>query len=98
MKHDVTATGLMRKTVLIKCEQPECPELVMWGTMREHLELKCFFNMETALSQAATSDMYPSRGPLLCLSPPVFHAYMYKWPHPFGMGYFGLGFLPLAKW
>jgi hypothetical protein len=47
MKHNVTATGLMQKTALIKCEQPKCPELVTRGTMREHLESKCSFNMET---------------------------------------------------
>jgi hypothetical protein len=47
MKHDVTATRLMRKTALMECKQLECPELVTRGTMREHLKSKCFFNMET---------------------------------------------------
>jgi hypothetical protein len=73
MKHDVTATRLMRKTALIECEQPKCPELVTRETMHEHLESKCSFNWKPALSQAATSGTYPSRGPFLYLSPPVFH-------------------------
>jgi hypothetical protein len=79
MKHDVTATGLMPKTAVIECEQPKCQELVTRETMREHLESKCSFNMKPALSQAAASGTYPFRGLLLCLSPPFFHAYMYKW-------------------
>jgi hypothetical protein len=80
MKHDVTAIGLMRKTTLIECEQPECPELVTRETMREHLESNGAPSIwKPALSQATASGRYSSRGPLLCLSPPVFHAYMYKW-------------------
>jgi hypothetical protein len=79
MKHDVTATGLMRKIALIECEQPKCPELMTRGTMREHLESSAPSTWKPALSQAATSGTYPSRGLLLCLSPPVFHAYMCKW-------------------
>jgi hypothetical protein len=55
MKHDVTATGLMRKTTLIECEQPKCPELVMRETMREHMELNqsAPSTWKPALSQAA---------------------------------------------
>jgi hypothetical protein len=79
MKHDVTATGPMRKTAFIECEQPECPELVTRGTMREHLELKCSFNTETCSKPGCNIRYVSLRGSFLCLSPHIFHAYMYKW-------------------
>jgi hypothetical protein len=101
MKHDVIATGLMRKTTLIECKQPECPELVTRETMREHLESNCYFNMETCpnpgcniryVSLPGSIDMFESA----CFS----HIYVQVAADLifFGMDYCGLGFLLLAKW
>jgi hypothetical protein len=100
MKHDPTATSLMRKTALIECEQPECSELVTRGTMREHLETKCSFNMETCPNPGCSERSVSLPSPDISESAWFLRLYVQVAANLIFLGttWCGLGFLRLTKW
>jgi hypothetical protein len=100
MKHDPTATSLMRKTALIECEQPKCPELVTRGTMREHLETKCSFNMETCPNPGCFERSVSLPSPDISESAWFSRLFVQVAANLIFLGttWCGLGFVRLAQW